>query len=167
MRTRDGLALASAVAAIALLGAPAAAQEPTVEVLAEGLNAPRGLVVAPTAASGSPRRAPPARPAWRPRAARPATAPAVPWRTIVDGSVERVVEGLTSAGAGPEVGGVSDVAVAEDGSLYLLMNLGDDPAVRAGMPPEFATAGWLVKAAADGTTRAVRRHRGVRDRQRP
>ena len=32
------------------------------------------------------------------------------------------------------------------------MNLGDDPAARAGMPPEFATAGWLLKASDDGTT---------------
>ena len=94
MKTRDGLALASAVAAIALLGAPAAAQGPTVEVLAEGLNAPRGLSVAPTAASWSPRPGPPARRAWRARAAQACFGPSGAVTKIADGSVERVIEGL-------------------------------------------------------------------------
>ena len=74
---------------------------------------------------------------------------------IADGNLERVVEGLTSAGAGPEIGGVSDIAIAEDGSLYLVMNLGADPATRAEMPSDFATSGWLMKAAADGTLEPV------------
>ena len=39
----------------------------------------------------------------------------------------------------------------DDGSLVLVMNLGADPAVREGFPPELATSGWLVSAAADGT----------------
>jgi hypothetical protein len=69
---------------------------------------------------------------------------------IADGTVERVIEGITSAGAGPEIGGLSDIALADDGSLYLVMNLGDDPAARAAMPPEFANAGWIMKAPAGG-----------------
>ena len=70
---------------------------------------------------------------------------------IADGSSTRVLEGLPSAGAPPEFGGISDVAVNDDGGLVLVMNLGGDPAVREGFPPEMATAGWLVNAAADGT----------------
>ncbi len=151
MRTRNGIALAGAIAAMALVGAPAAAQAPTIEVLAEGLNAPRGIEVA---ADGS---------LWVAEAGAAGETcmdvdggqmcygPSGSVAHIVDGNVERVVQGLTSAGSGPEVGGVSDVAVASDGSLYITMNLGDDPAVRAQMPPEFANAGWLLKASADGT----------------
>jgi sugar lactone lactonase YvrE len=152
MKTRDGLALASAVAAIALLGAPAAAQGPTVEVLAEGLNAPRGLLVAPDGSIWVAEAGAAGETCMETPRGEACYGPSGAVAKIADGSVERVIEGLTSAGAGPEIGGISDIALAEDGSLYLLMNLGDDPAVRAQMPPDFATAGWLMKAAADGTT---------------
>lgn len=152
MRIGNGFALAGALAALALVGAPAAAQGPTMEVLAEGLNAPRGLLVAPDgsvwvaeggAAGETCMETPRGEACYGPTGA---------VARIADGTVERVIEGLTSAGAGPEIGGLSDIALAEDGTLYLVMNLGDDPAARAGMPPEFATAGWILKAAADGTT---------------
>jgi hypothetical protein len=70
---------------------------------------------------------------------------------VADGTSSRVIEGLPSAGAAPEFAGVSAVAVNDDGSLVLVMNLGADPAVREGFPPELANAGWLVTAAPDGT----------------
>jgi hypothetical protein len=138
---------------------PVAAQDPTIEVLAEGLNAPRGVFVATdgsiyVAEAGvagedcidigfgdSPGGM--------------CYGPTGSVARIVDGSVERVIEGLTSAGAGPEIGGVSDITLGEDGSLYLVMNLGADPAVRAGMPADFAAAGWLMKATSDGSLEPV------------
>jgi sugar lactone lactonase YvrE len=150
MRTRNGIVLTGAIGAIALLGIPAAAQGPTVEVLAEGLNAPRGLLVAPdgsiwVAAGGAGgetcMETPRGEACYGPTGA---------VARIADGSMERVIEGITSAGAGPEIGGLSDIALAEDGSLYLVMNLGDDPTAREAMPPDFATAGWIMKASADG-----------------
>jgi hypothetical protein len=44
------------------------------------------------------------------------------------------------------------VAVLDDGSMVVTMNLGSDPAEREGMPPEAQqVSGWLVKVAPDGT----------------
>jgi hypothetical protein len=150
MRTRNGIALASAVGAIALLGIPAAAQGPTVEVLAEGLNAPRGLLVAPDGSIWVAEGGAGGETCMETPRGEACYGPTGAVARIADGSVERVIEGITSAGAGPEIGGLSDIALAEDGSLYLVMNLGDDPAARAAMPPEFANAGWIMKVPADG-----------------
>jgi hypothetical protein len=130
---------------------PAAAQEPQIEVIAEGLAAPRGVTVASdgsvyVAEAGlggdSCMDTPRGEQCYGPTGA---------ITRIADGSSARVVEGLPSMGAAPEFGGVSDVAVADDGSLVLVMNLGADPAVRDGFPAELANAGWLVQVAPDGT----------------
>jgi hypothetical protein len=46
--------------------------------------------------------------------------------------------------------------VAEDGTVSFIMNLGADPAVRGeGMPPEFATAGWLMALDANGAPQPI------------
>jgi hypothetical protein len=67
--------------------------------------------------------------------------------TVTDGAVERIIEGLTSAGSGPEVVGPSDVAIKGDGSFYLVLNGGGDPAER----PEGDLSGFVVDAAYDGS----------------
>jgi hypothetical protein len=138
--------------AIASIGAPVAAQGPTVEVLAEGLNAPRGLLVAPDGGIWVAEAGAAGETCMETPRGEACFGPSGAVLRIADGNVERVVEGLTSAGAGPEIGGISDLALADDGTLYLLMNLGDDPAAREQMPPDFATAGWLLKASDDGST---------------
>jgi hypothetical protein len=51
---------------------------------------------------------------------------------------------------------VSDTALAADGTLYLIMNLGADPAERTNLPPDVAAlAGWLVKVGVDGAIEPV------------
>lgn len=72
-------------------------------------------------------------------------------RVTADG-VEPAVEGLVSVAspAEPGAGGVSQAAVSADGTVYLIMNLGMDPAARAEMPEDLAYAGWLMKVGPDG-----------------
>jgi hypothetical protein len=141
-----------AIVLLAALALPAAAQEPQIEVVAEGLDAPRGVTVAPDgsiyvaeAGSGGETCMP------GPRGGDMCMGPTGAVTRVADGTSSRVIEGLPSAGAAPEFAGVSAVAVNDDGSLILVMNLGADPAVREGFPPELAEAGWLVTAAPDGT----------------
>lgn len=151
MRSRRGIGVAGAALLIAALGAPAVAQEPMVEVVASGLDAPRGLFAA---SDGS---------IWLAQAGKAGDTcmgegdsafcmgPTGSISHISGGTVEDVITGLLSVGSGPEVGGVSDVTVADDGTIYFITNLGDDPANRANLPPEAANAGWLMKASPDGS----------------
>ena len=77
-------------------------------------------------------------------------------RIAADGTVEQVVDGLISAGSGPEVGGVSDLAFIDDQSFYLVANLGGDPASRDELPAEMADmAGWLWRGTLDGSLEQV------------
>ena len=62
---------------------------------------------------------------------------------------------MISVGSAQDCGGVSDVAPADDGTLYYVMNLGADPAIREGMPAELQDAGWLMKVAPGGTPERV------------
>ncbi len=73
---------------------------------------------------------------------------------IADGSAAPVVTGLPSVSlsGGAEVVGPSDVAFIDDVSFFVTLNLGGDPAERAGMPEEQQSAGWLLKASTDGTS---------------
>jgi hypothetical protein len=140
---------------ITVLGAPALAQGPTVEVLATGLSNPRGVEVAADgsvyvveAGSAGDECLGEGDAAFCYGLTGAVT------RVGVDGT-ERVLEGLPSAGSGPEIGGVSDVTHTTDGSMYVIMNLGDDPASRADLPAAMADAGWLVKVGDDGTLEPV------------
>jgi sugar lactone lactonase YvrE len=152
MRTRNGLALAGAVAAIALLGAPAAAQGPTIEVLAEGLNIPRGLAVAADGSLYVVEAGTAGETCMGEGEEQVCLGPTGAISRIADGTTTQVATGLLSAGlgGGAEIVGASDVAIAPDGTLYVTMNLGGDPAEREGFPPEAAAAGWLVKIGQDG-----------------
>ncbi len=145
--------LATTVAAIALLGAPAAAQGPTVEVLAEGLNIPRGLTVAADGSIYVVEAGTAGESCMGEGEEQVCMGPTGAITKIADGSTSQVATGLLSAGlsGGAEIVGASDVAVAADGTLYVTMNLGGDPAERESFPPEAGAAGWLVKIGADGT----------------
>jgi hypothetical protein len=153
MRPRNGAALLGSLALVAALAVPAAAQDPTIEVVAEGLDTPRGIDIA---SDGS---------LWVAAAgangdtcvdeAGICFGPTGAILRIADGSVETVVDGLPSAGTELEVGGVSDVALIDDDTFYFIMNLGADPADRAGLPPDLETAGWLMRGSSDGSTEAV------------
>jgi hypothetical protein len=155
MSTRTAsAALGAALLAAATLGAPAASQGQTVEVVAEGLHAPRGLAIAsdgsllvaeagqagdlcPEAGGGF------------------CLGPTGSVARVSDGQVERIVEGLPSAGGSSDIVGPSDVALIDDEHFYLIVNAGGDPAGRAFMPPELATMGWLMRGSSDGTVESI------------
>jgi hypothetical protein len=145
--------LATTVAAIAMLGAPAAAQGPTVEVLAEGLNIPRGLTLAADGSIYVVEAGTGGESCMGEGEEQVCMGPTGAITRIADGSTSQIATGLLSAGlgGGAEIVGASDVAVAADGTLYVTMNLGGDPAERESFPPDAAAAGWLVKIGADGT----------------
>lgn len=152
MRPRNGAALVGSLALVAALASPAFAQDPTIEVVADGLDTPRGIAIAP---DGS---------LWVAAAGVNGDncmedgfcyGPTGAILHITDGTVEKVIDGLPSAGSELEVGGVSDVALIDDEDFYFIMNLGTDPADREGMPPELGTAGWLMRGSSDGSTEQV------------
>ncbi len=152
--------MAGATILLASLGAPAAAQEATVEVVAQGLNAPRGVAVADdgsiyVAEAGTAGETCLDGAGVGDSDAATCYGPTGAIARVSEGVVERVVAGLSSAGSGPEVGGISDVAVAADGTLYAIIGLGSDPATRAGMPTDFATAGWLLRGTVQGGLQPV------------
>lgn len=146
-------ARASAAAALLLVAAlapPVSAAGPTVTVVADGLDNPRGLAFGPDGAlyvaeagSGG---AGPCMPGPEGGDVCLGTSGAV--TRITSGSQRRVVTGLPSAAApdGSFAGGPSDVAFQGLGSLYVPVNLGADPAIRGGLPPSAAALGWLVRA---------------------
>ena len=142
----------AAIGALALtVGAvgPVAAQ-PSTEVVAEGLHAPRGLAVAEdgsllVAEAGQYGDMCPMGEAGF------CFGPTGSVATVTDGAVERIIEGLTSAGSGPEVVGPSDVAIKDDGSFYLVTNGGGDPAER----PEGDLSGFVLDAGYDGSYEPV------------
>jgi hypothetical protein len=155
MSTRTAsAALGAAFLAAAMLGAPALGQGPTVEVVAEGLHAPRGLAIASdgsllVAEAGQ------AGDLCPPEGAGFCLGTTGSVARVSDGTIERIVEGLPSAGGGSDIVGVSDVALIDDDHFYVIVNAGGDPAGRQFLPPELAMMGWLVRASGDGTVEPV------------
>lgn len=150
MTIRNGVALLGAAALIVAMTAPVAAQDPTVETVADGLRAPRGIAIAPGGAlyvaeagtAGDECMAEGEGPGGQMCFGLTGGVT----RIRPNGDVRRIVRGLPSVGAGPEVLGISDVALGPDDGIYLVMNSGGDPADRESMPPDLALyAGWLVR----------------------
>lgn len=143
MTPRVSGALATASILTLALAAPAAAGAST-EVLAEGLNAPRGVFVAGDGAiyvaeSGTGGDDCPMGEEGL------CYGPSGAIVRIADGSTERVVEGLASVADPMEQYGVSDVAVLDDGSMQVIINAGGQPADRH--DPDH---GHLLVLSADG-----------------
>jgi DNA-binding beta-propeller fold protein YncE len=148
-RRRSGAALSVALLTLALL-APTASAATGVQVIAEGLDNPRGIAIAP---SGS---------IWVAEAGRGGDVQCMPGpegdevclgatgaitRVFRRGGFERVVTGLPSIAAadGSQAIGPSDVAFGSTGHLYSTQGLGADPAIRASLPDLAAPAGHLLR----------------------
>ena len=151
MRGRTRALLGGALLAAAL-ASPAAAQEPTIETVVTGLATPRGLTIAPDGTLYVAEAGSAGDQCMGEGAAQMCFGPTGGVSRIVDGTAERVVDGLPSGGSSLETGGLSDVVVNDDGSFVLVVNSGGDPAERAAMGPEVAAvSGWLLRASPDGT----------------
>lgn len=151
MRKSTGVGLITAlIGPMAALGAPAAAQTadpPRVEVLAEGLDGPRGIAVASDGTvyvvesgvggdayceSGeNPETGEASEICYGPTASVTMIAP--------DGTVSEVVD-LPSRNLGEEALGASDVSVAADGSLYITVGFGGSEEARDAVTAEWAPA---------------------------
>jgi hypothetical protein len=145
--------LGSAALAVAL-AAPAAAQGPTIETVAQGLDTPRGIAIAGNGSLYVVEAGTGGDACMGEGQDQVCMGPTGAITHIVDGTATQVVSGLISfaLSGGAEVGGISDLALLDDGSFLVTGNLGGDPARREGMPPEAAqVAGWLVKVTSDGT----------------
>lgn len=132
-----------------LLTGAAAAHEPKVKVVADGLDNPRGLSFGPDGAlyvaeAGSGGTLLCAQGPEGPMCY--GTSGAV---TRIKGSHQkRVLTGLPSGAApdGSNAGGPSDIAFRGMGKAYIPINLGGDPANRVNLPKDVKAAGWLIRA---------------------
>jgi hypothetical protein len=150
MSFRNGSALLGAAALVVALAAPVGAQGPAVEVVIEGLAAPRGIdlgrggaiYIAEAGAGGDECMGEGEGPGGRMCFGLTGGVT----RIRPNGDVGRIVDGLPSVAMGPEIGGISDVALGPDDGIFLVINSGGDPADREAMPPDLASyAGWLVR----------------------
>ena len=132
----------------ALLAPTAAAAEPTVTVVAQGLDNPRGMEVGPDGAlyvAEAGRGGDLACVDGPEGEACFGTSGAI--TKVTPTSQRRVITGLPSA-ADPDGnfgGGPSDISFQGIGSAYIPLNLGGDPADRAGLPAAVRASGWLVR----------------------
>jgi hypothetical protein len=76
-------------------------------------------------------------------------------RRAADGHLSVVVSGLPSYRAGDDVTGPHDVYLDDDGTLWVLMGLGANPAERANFPLGGNTFGHLLRVNADRTWESV------------
>jgi len=136
---------------------PALAQDPSAStgpwtVVAQGLDAPRGIGFGPDGTlyvgeQGSGGSA--CTETERGQACAGATGGI---SSLKDGVLTRVIDGLPSVAGGQDVGGVSDFAIAADGTFVVTVNLGGSPDIRSTMPEGMrAVVGTIASAAADGT----------------
>lgn len=156
-----------AVVALVSWGAPATAaglrQEASLQVVATGLNNPRGLaftasggdlLVAEAGAGGGDTcfDGPEGRACL-------GSSGAVARVDLGSGAVERLVTGLPSLGLETPPGfnatGPHDVAAIDDDELYVVIGLGGTPAVRAALGPGAALLGHVLRAGPGGAPRPV------------
>lgn len=141
--SKSTISLAAAAVLTLALAAPVAAGPP--EILAEGLDGPRGvdigqdgaIYVAETGVGGD------QCPMGEAGTCFGATGAIT---RIADGASERIIEGLPSAANAEGSFGVSDLIALDDGSFLVVVNLGGDPAMREGDN----AYGYLASVSADG-----------------
>lgn len=162
-----GALMMALAAALAARAAPAAArsarQDAQLQVVATGLNNPRGLafasdgkrlLVAEAGGAGGETcfEGPEGQSCL-------GTTGAIAKIDPATGKVERVVTGLPSLALAEPPGfnavGAHDVAAIDKNQFYVVMGLGGTPAVRAALGPGGALFGHLVRVAEGGAPRAV------------
>jgi hypothetical protein len=157
----DRRLLAVGTALLVVVGAPVSAQDPSPAaggwaVLAQGLDAPRGIAIAPDGTlyvietgEGGPVTV--ATPRGDVRVGSTAAISA-----IADGTATRVVEGLPSVMLGQEVLGPADLLVAPDGGFVVPFALDGGPEMRASIPSPFGDhLGWLTGISSDGVVTGI------------
>lgn len=151
-----GLSLALAAPALAQDTSPAAGGW---TVVAEGLNAPRGLAFGPDGTlyvaeqgAGGDECIEGVGPEGPTTFCLGMTAAI---SSVTDGALEPVVSGLPSVVMGQEILGISDVAITADGEFIVTVNLGGAPEARANFGSVGPFAGTLSSAAADGTLTVI------------
>lgn len=141
--------LLAALFALTVLVPAAAAGEPRVTVVADGLDNPRGLTFGPggalyvaEAGSGGDLMCVPS-----PEGGDACFGTSGAITRIKGGHQRRVITGLPSAAdaTGGFAGGPSDIAFRGD-RAYIPINLGGNPAMRSDLPKAVRAVGWLVKA---------------------
>lgn len=141
--------LIGALLAIALVVPTAAAGEPKVKVVADGLDNPRGLSFGPDGAlyvaeagSGGTLACLPG-----PEGGDVCYGNSGAITRITSKKQKRVITGLPSHAApdGSAASGPSDIAFRGLGKAYIPINLGGDPASRADLPKKVRAMGWLVR----------------------
>ena len=152
-------ALATGLSLAVLPAAPALAHDAPWRVVASGLDSPRGLGFSPNGTL------------YVAEAGVGGAGPCIPHplgqicygptgavTQVKRGVQTRVLTGLPSFAlqGSPEVFGPSDVGLSGNGKLYVTLGLGDDPALRAQLPPEGQLAATLIRAKpSKGTFRVV------------
>jgi hypothetical protein len=148
VRRRTGVSILAAVAMVLALAAPAAAGEPTWEVVASGLDNPRGVTIgsqgaiyiAEAGTGGDDCTSAP---------------PETQLCFGKTGAVTKVFQGVqrrvitqlpSSINSRGEVTGPSDVQTRPANKLLLTIGLGGDPALRDELARAFRAAGWLLEA---------------------
>jgi len=156
-RFRRDLSIMGAAVLVAALAAPVAAQGPTVEVVAEGLNAPRGVAIATDGSIYVAEAGTGGDQCMGEEGEQVCMGLSGSIARITDGTTTRVLSDLHSLIiGGVEIVGPSDVALIDDDTFYTVINLGGDPAEREGAPePNKSMAGWLLRGSSDGTYEAV------------
>jgi sugar lactone lactonase YvrE len=152
-------ALATGLSLAILPAAPALGHDSPWQVVASGLDSPRGLGFSPNGTL------------YVAEAGVGGAGPCIPHplgqicygptgavTQVKRGVQTRVLTGLPSFAlqGSPEVFGPSDVGLTGSGNLYVTLGLGDDPALRAQLPPAGQLAATLIRAKpSKGTFRVV------------
>lgn len=157
MKYRRGSALAT-VALLVASASSALGQAPTVELLVDGLDSPRGISLGPDGAIyvAEAGRAGDACFTDIPERGRVCVGASGAVTRIMDGQAERILDGLPSISTGPDVGGPSDIAFVDDETFYIIVNLAGQPDDRNGLPSEIGNVlGWLLRATTAGDLEKV------------